>query len=344
MTTIFAIETSCDESAAAIVRGREVVASIIASQVDVHRRTGGVVPEVASREHLQALGGVVEACFADSGLGWQDIDAIAFTAAPGLVGSLLMGSMAAKTLALVHARPLIGIHHHEGHIYSAYLSEAALEPPFLCLLVSGGHTSLVDVAAHGKYRILGQTRDDAVGEAYDKVARLLQLGYPGGPAIDKLALTGNPRAFNLPAGRVESPYDTSFSGLKTAVLRLAEKHALQNLPLDPADLAASFQRTIVEALAVRVERALVDLGYRTVVVAGGVSANRGLRERLGALAEQNGWRAIFPPMRYCTDNAAMIACAGVARFEGGYRSPLTLAVQSRLGLEQCGALYAADDL
>ncbi|MBW4698490.1 MAG: tRNA (adenosine(37)-N6)-threonylcarbamoyltransferase complex transferase subunit TsaD [Aphanocapsa lilacina HA4352-LM1] len=336
MTTIFAIETSCDESAAAIVRGRTVVASIIASQIDVHRLTGGVVPEVASREHLQALGGVIAACFGEGGLGWADIDAVAFTCAPGLVGSLLMGSMAAKTLALVHARPLVGIHHLEGHIYSAFLSDPALEPPFLCLLVSGGHTSLVVVEAHGRYRILGRTRDDAVGEAYDKVARVLGLGYPGGPAIDKLAQQGDPSAFALPGGRVASPFDTSFSGLKTAVLRLAEKHRLQSLPIDRADLAASFQRTVVEALAERVELALAHTGYDTVVVAGGVSANRGLRERLG---QAGSYRAVFPPMRFCTDNAAMIACAGVARFARGFRSSLDLPVQSRLSLEACDSLY-----
>jgi N6-L-threonylcarbamoyladenine synthase len=339
MTTVLAIETSCDESAVAIVRDRRVVVSLVASQIDLHRATGGIVPEVASREHLSALNFVLADCLAQSGLGWEQIDAVAFTAAPGLVGSLLMGAMAAKTLALVQAKPLVAVHHHEGHIYSAFLSEPALEPPFCCLLVSGGDTRLVAVEDHGRYRLLGQTRDDAVGEAYDKVARLLDLGYPGGPFIDRLAEQGNPRAFVLPGGKTDRPYDTSFSGLKTAVLRLVEKHRSQNLPLDPPDLAASFQHTIVEALTSRVLAAMEELGYTQVVVAGGVSANRGLRRRLGEATAERGSQAIFPPLQYCTDNAAMIACAAAERFKRGCQSPLTIGVRSRLALEDCDLLY-----
>ncbi len=339
MTTIFALETSCDESAAAVVRDRTVLASVVASQIEIHRPTGGVVPEVASREHLQTLGGVVERTLEASTLGWADIDAIAVTVAPGLVGSLLMGVTTAKTLALVHSKPLVAVHHLEGHLYSAFLSEPDLAPPFLCLLVSGGHTSLVAVCDHGQYRILGQTRDDAVGEAYDKIARVLGLGYPGGPAIDRLAQSGDPRAFVLPTGKVERPYDTSFSGLKTAVLRLAEKHRTQGTPINEADLAASFQHTVVEALVARVLGALDELDYQTVVVAGGVSANRGLREKLTAATELRGWRAVFPPMDLCTDNAAMIAAAGLIRYERGYRSRLDIGAYSRLGLDDCDVLY-----
>lgn len=342
MTIVFAIETSCDESAVAIVRDRRVVVSVVASQIDLHGATGGIVPEVASREHLQTLNFVIADCLEKSGLSWGTIDGIAFTCAPGLVGSLLMGAMAAKTLALVHDKPLIAIHHHEGHVYSAFLSEPDLEPPFLCLLVSGGDTRLVAVEDHGRYRLLGQTCDDAVGEAYDKVARLLDLGYPGGPPIDRLAQQGNPRAFTLPGGRTENPYDTSFSGLKTAVLRLVERHRIEGIEFDPADLAASFQHTIIVALSSRVLRAMERLGYTTVVVAGGVSANRGLRESLSRTTEERGWRAIFPPLEYCTDNAAMIACAGAERFARGFRSPLDIGVRSRLGLEESDLLYRND--
>ncbi|MBC8121535.1 MAG: tRNA (adenosine(37)-N6)-threonylcarbamoyltransferase complex transferase subunit TsaD [Gemmatimonadaceae bacterium] len=339
MTTVFAIETSCDESAAAIVRDRRVIASVVASQIDLHRRTGGIVPEVASREHLLTLNPVIAECFEQSGLTWDAIDGIAVTAAPGLVGSLLMGVTAAKTLALINNKPLIAVHHHEGHIYSAYLSDPMLEPPFACLLVSGGHTSLVAVEGHGHYRTLGQTRDDAVGEAYDKVARLLDLGYPGGPQIDKLAQVGNPRAFALPGGRMDHPYDTSFSGLKTAVLRLVEKQRALGLTVDRADLAASFQHTVVEALVKRTLAAMEELNTQTVVVAGGVAANRGLRVRLDTATRARGTRAIFPPFEYCTDNAAMIACAGAERLARGCRSSLGVGVYSRLRLEESAVLY-----
>ena len=229
MSTVLAIETSCDETAVAIVAGRQVLSSVVASQIEVHRRYGGVVPEIASREHVSAIGVAIAQALTEAHLDWSAIDAIATTCAPGLVGALMVGITAAKTLAMVHSKPFLGIHHLEGHIYASYLSDATLQPPFLCLLVSGGHTSFVHVRGAGDYVILGKTRDDAAGEAFDKVARLLNLGYPGGPVIDRLAQTGNPKAFALPEGKISlpgggfHPYDASFSGLKTAVLRLTEK-------------------------------------------------------------------------------------------------------------------------
>lgn len=346
--TVMAIETSCDETAVAIVRGRQVLSSIVASQIELHRRYGGVVPEVASREHVSAVGEAIAQAFDQaSGQGkitWTDIDAIAATCAPGLVGALMVGITAAKTLAMVHSKPFLGIHHLEGHIYAAYLSERALKPPFLCLLVSGGHTSFVQVRGTGDYAILGKTRDDAAGEAFDKVARLLDLGYPGGPVIDSLAQTGNPKAFALPEGKISlpeggfHPYDASFSGLKTAVLRLTDKlKADGELPV--ADIAASFQATVVRALVKRAITCLRDYDLSTIVVGGGVAANSALRQQLQLAAEADGFRVIFPPMKYCTDNAAMIACAAVEHFEQGERSPLTLGAQSKLSITEIATLY-----
>ena len=234
MATIFAIETSCDETAAAIVKNRQVCSNVVASQIKIHEQYGGVVPEVASRSHLEMLNQVIAQCLSEANLSWSEIDGIAATCAPGLVGALLVGLTAAKSLAIVRQKPFLGVHHLEGHIYASYLTEPDLQPPFLCLLVSGGHTSLIYVKDCGVYETLGQTRDDAAGEAFDKVARLLQLGYPGGPLIDKLAALGNPQAYPLPEGRISlpgggyHPYDSSFSGLKTAVLQLVQKLKKQN--------------------------------------------------------------------------------------------------------------------
>lgn len=345
--TILAIETSCDETAVAIVQGRNVLSSVVASQVETHRQYGGVVPEVASREHVDAIGMAIAQSFDNSHLTWNAIDAIATTCAPGLVGALMVGITAAKTLAIVHNKPFIGVHHLEGHIYASYLTDSALEPPFLCLLVSGGHTSLIHVRGPSDYDILGKTRDDAAGEAFDKVARLLDLGYPGGPEIDRLAQTGDPNAFRLPEGKISMPgggfhpYDASFSGLKTAVMRLTEKLKLQapNQELPVADIAASFQATVVRALVKRAIACAQDYHLNTVVVGGGVAANSGLRAGLMQAAEQNGINVIFPPMRYCTDNAAMIACAAVEHFEAGDRSALTLGAQSKLSIGKTRQLY-----
>ncbi|MEM9150213.1 MAG: tRNA (adenosine(37)-N6)-threonylcarbamoyltransferase complex transferase subunit TsaD [Cyanobacteria bacterium P01_F01_bin.3] len=347
--TVLAIETSCDETAVAVVRGRDVLSSIVSSQIEIHREYGGVVPEVASREHVGAMGEAIARALLASELGWDGIDAIAATCAPGLVGALMVGITAAKTLAMVHSKPFVGVHHLEGHIYASYLSDPDLQPPFLCLLVSGGHTSYVHVRAHGDYVILGKTRDDAAGEAFDKVARLLDLGYPGGPVIDRLACSGNKQAFSLPEGRISLPeggyhrYDASFSGLKTAVLRLTDRLKAEALEtggdVPVADVAASFQATVVRALVKRAIACVEDYGLKTVVVGGGVAANSELRSQLQIAAENHNFRVLFPPMKYCTDNAAMIACAAVDNFERGLRSPLTIGARSKLSITDVAELY-----
>lgn len=344
MASVLAIETSCDETAAAVVKKRHILSSVVSSQIAIHRPYGGVVPEVASRQHVETINEVISEAIARSGLSWSAIDGIAATCAPGLVGSLLVGVTAAKTLAMFYNKPLIGVHHLEGHIYASYLEQPSLQPPFLCLLVSGGHTSLIAVRDCGQYETLGQTRDDAVGEAFDKVARLLGLGYPGGPAIDQWAQTGNPKAFVLPEGNISlpggghHPYDTSFSGLKTAVLRLVEKLKTEG-EVPVADIAASFQETVARSLTRRTIRCALEQGFSTIVVGGGVAANRALRSHLKAAATQNGLRVIFPRMELCTDNAAMIACAASEHLALGHRSPLSLGVQSRLAIPEVMTLY-----
>lgn len=346
MTTVLAIETSCDETAVAIVKNREILSSVVASQIDIHAQYGGVVPEVASRQHVEAVNPAIAQALAESQIGWSDIDGIAATCAPGLVGALLVGLTTAKTLALLHNKPLIGVHHLEGHIYASYLTDPDLQPPFLCLLVSGGHTSLIYVKDCGLYDILGKTRDDAAGEAFDKVARLLKLGYPGGPIIDRLAQQGNPQAFPLPIGQVSlptggfHPYDSSFSGLKTAVLRLTQKLEQSGEPLPIADIAASFQGTVAKALTKRAIACAVDHGLSTIAVGGGVAANSGLRATLQAAAAARDIRVIFPPLKFCTDNAAMIACAAAEHLSRGHVSALTLGAQSRMAVCDVMQLYS----
>jgi N6-L-threonylcarbamoyladenine synthase len=345
MATILAIETSCDETAVAIVKNRQVGSNIVASQVKIHRPYGGVVPEVASREHLETINPAIEEALAETELDWQDIDAIAATCAPGLLGALLVGLTAAKTLALVRQKPFIGVHHLEGHIYASYLSEPELQPPFLCLLVSGGHTSSIYVKDCGQYETLGKTRDDAAGEAFDKVARLLKLGYPGGPVIDKLAKEGNKSAFALPEGRLSLPsggyhrYDSSFSGLKTAVLRLVQKLESEGGELPVADIAASFQETVAKSLTKRAIACALDYGLDTIAIGGGVAANSGLRQHLQQAAASHNLKVLFPPLKFCTDNAAMIACAAADHFNRGHISPLTLGGQSRMAVGDVMQLY-----
>ncbi|CCH67186.1 YgjD/Kae1/Qri7 family, required for threonylcarbamoyladenosine (t(6)A) formation in tRNA [Richelia intracellularis HH01] len=345
MATLLAIETSCDETAVAVIKNRQVCSSVVSSQTSIHQPYGGVVPEVASRKHLETINPAIAQAFSEAQLDWEDIDAIAATAAPGLVGALLVGTTAAKTLAIIHEKPFLGIHHLEGHIYAIYLTEPDLKPPFLSLLVSGGHTSLINVRKCGEYQTLGETRDDAAGEAFDKVARLLQLGYPGGPIIDKLAQQGNMKAFNLPEGRISlpdggfHPYDTSFSGLKTAVWRLVQQLKQKENPLPIADIAASFQGTIAQALTKRVISCALDYGLETITIGGGVAANSTLRSKLIAAASKYKLRVIFPRIEFCTDNAAMIGCAAVEHFERGHTSPLSLGVYSRLPLSKVMELY-----
>ncbi|MBW4653216.1 MAG: tRNA (adenosine(37)-N6)-threonylcarbamoyltransferase complex transferase subunit TsaD [Kaiparowitsia implicata GSE-PSE-MK54-09C] len=348
MATVLAIETSCDETAAAVVRDRTILSSVVASQIAVHQPYGGVVPEVASRQHLETVNGAIAQAMTTAHLTWADIDGIAATCAPGLVGALLVGLTAAKTLAMLHQKPFLGIHHLEGHIYASYLCDAELQPPFLCLLVSGGHTSLIYVKDCGHYETLGQTRDDAAGEAFDKVARLLELGYPGGPIIDQLAQQGNPRAFPLPEGQISlpgggfHPYDSSFSGLKTAVLRLMQslKQSADEMPV--ADVAASFQASVARSLTKRAIACARDYGLTTLVVGGGVAANSGLRQHLTQASAEQGLRVLFPPLTLCTDNAAMIAAAAAEHLQRGHCSPLTLGAQSRMPLSQVMQLYQAN--
>lgn len=340
MPVVLGIETSCDETAVAVVNDRACLSNIVASQIELHRQFGGVVPELASRQHLELINPVLDRALAESGLSWAEIDGIAVTVAPGLIGALLVGVTCAKTLALVHGKPLIGIHHLEGHICASFLSKPDLEPPFLCLMVSGGHSSLIVVKDYGDYEIVGKTRDDAAGEAFDKVARLLDLGYPGGPAIDRVACQGNPHAYPLPQGKIsDAPFDFSFSGLKTAVLRLTEKLPP---PLPIPDIAASFQQTITEALASRSIGCAITNNLNTIVAVGGVAANSELRQKLMTKGEENGISVIFPELKYCTDNGAMIACAGALRLSRGFTSDLTIAARSRLSLEECGLIYRHD--
>ena len=303
---IMAIESSCDETACAIVKnGREVVAYIVASQIKTHEKFGGVIPEIAAREHLDAINVVVQEAFNQSGLTPDKITAFAGTVGPGLVGCLLVGLNAAKTLALTHDKPFIGVNHLNAHLCANYI-DTELRPPFMALLVSGGHTQIIDVESYSKQTIIGETIDDAVGEAYDKVARLIGLPYPGGPRLDKLAQVGNSKAFELPEGKVDG-YNFSFSGLKTAVLRLVKSFDGKELPVN--DICASFQECVSKTLVKKLKKALQERGYKQVVIAGGVAANSEIRKKVFAL-ENEGYHVCAPAMKYCTDNASMVAsCA-----------------------------------
>jgi N6-L-threonylcarbamoyladenine synthase len=345
MAIILALETSCDETAVAIAHDRTILSNVVSTQIATHQPYGGVVPEVASRQHLETINWAIAAALQQANLDWSAIDGVAATCAPGLVGSLMIGLTAGKTLALLHQKPFLGVHHLEGHIYASYLGEPALQPPFLCLLVSGGHTSLIYVKDCGQYETLGQTRDDAAGEAFDKVARLLNLGYPGGPIIDRLAQTGNPQAFSLPEGQISRPeggyhpYDSSFSGLKTAMLRLVQKLQQEGNPLPVADLAASFQDTIARSLTRRAIACALDYGLTTIAIGGGVAANSRLRHHLQTVATERGLQVLLPPLRYCTDNAAMIACAAADHLNRGHTSPFTLGTASRMAIADVMQLY-----
>jgi N6-L-threonylcarbamoyladenine synthase len=322
---VLGIETSCDETAAAVLDGgRKILSSVVASQDDVHAPYGGVVPELASRRHLEVVVPVIRRALAEAGMGLRDLDGIAVTQGPGLVGSLLVGCSAAKALAWAHGTPLVGVNHLEGHIYSAFLEERAPEHPFLALVVSGGHTALYVVETPRRYARVGQTRDDAAGEAFDKVAKLLGLGYPGGPAIERAAHGGDAAAIRFPTPTMSdgSP-DFSFSGIKTAV-SLHVRRAGTLPPAQVADVAASFQATVVKSLVRKSVRAGQRLGIRRLVLTGGVAANTALRTALGAECSERGWELFIPSRALCTDNAAMIAAAGHDRLEAGERAPLTM--------------------
>ena len=345
MPVVLALETSCDESAAAVVRDRTVLASCIASQVAEHARWGGVVPEIASRRHVEALPGLIGEAMASSGLTMAEIDGIAATVAPGLAGALQVASLTARTLARLHDKPFLGIHHLEGHLCSAQLDAQPPQPPYLVLLVSGGHTELVRVDGPGTYQRLGRSHDDAAGEAFDKVARLLGLGYPGGPAIAAAAETGDPRRFALPKGRVSRPeggyypYDFSFSGLKTAMLRQVRALEQHGSPLPVADLAASFEQVVADVLVERSCRCAVDQGLDTLVLVGGVAANRRLRALLEQTCSRQGLQWRLAPLSYCTDNAAMIGVAACQWLGQGRHSSTALGIAARWPLEDAIALF-----
>ncbi len=338
MTTILGIESSCDETAASVViDGKTIVSNVIASQIDLHAQYGGVFPEVASRAHVEAIGYVVNQSLGDAGITPAKLDAVAVTRGPGLVGSLLVGINFAKGLVLATDKPLLGINHLEGHVYSLWLSEREIVFPVLVLIVSGGHTELILMTGHGQYQRLGATLDDAAGEAFDKVGRLLGLPFPGGPSIERSALNGNPTAFDFPRAKLDTSYDFSFSGLKTAVLRettnpptqrrgerLGDKQPILRGDISISDVAASFQKALVDVLVEKTVRAAKEYKVNEILLAGGVSANQALRREMRVHSDLP---VRYPPLNLCTDNAAMIAAAAYPRFVGGYRSSLDMDVK-----------------
>lgn len=319
--TILAIESSCDETAAAVVRnGREVLSNVISSQIALHTLYGGVVPEIASRKHIEKINQVITAALAEADMTLDDMDAIGVTYGPGLVGALLVGVAEAKAIAFAKDLPLVGVHHIKGHVSANFIEHPDLEPPFLCLIVSGGHTHLVVVKDYGDFEILGRTRDDAAGEAFDKVARAIGLGYPGGPKVDKLAKEGNPHAISFPHAKIEgNPYDFSFSGLKSAVLNYWNHAQMMGEQVNRADLAASFQQTVVDSLVSRAILAAKEYGYDKIAIAGGVASNSALRAGMKEACEKEGIRFYYPSPILCTDNAAMIGCAAYYEYQKGVR-------------------------
>ena len=309
---ILGIETSCDETAAAVVAdGTRVLSSVVSSQVDIHARYGGVVPEIASRAHVELLPPVVAEAMVEAGVADGDLGAVAATVGPGLIGSLLIGVSSAKALAMVLGVPFIGVNHLEAHVYASWLEDPDLKPPLVVLLVSGGHTMLIHMEGHGRYHLLGQTIDDAAGEAFDKVARFLGLGYPGGPAIDRLAMEGDPTAIRFPRSMLDEGWDFSFSGLKTSVITYVRKHP----DVSAADVAASFQEAVVDILVTKARRAAREVGAGSICLAGGVAANSLLRERTLDAAIEDGLQAFLPSRAMCTDNAAMVAAAAWWRYQ-----------------------------
>ena len=316
---ILAIESSCDETAAAIVvNGREVRSNVISSQIDIHTLYGGVVPEIASRKHLERVNQVIEEALRQADMTLEEVDAIGVTYGPGLVGALLVGVAAAKAISFARDIPLVGVHHIEGHISANYIENWELEPPFLCLVVSGGHTHLVRVSDYGKYEVLGRTRDDAAGEAFDKVARAIGLGYPGGPKIEKISAQGNPAAIAFPRAKMQDdPYDFSFSGLKSSVLNYINGCKMKNIPIVQADIAASFQAAVVDVLVGNAMKAVEAYDMKKLAIAGGVASNHVFRERMRQACQQKGIPFYHPSPILCTDNAAMIGAAAYYEFIAG---------------------------
>lgn len=315
-SVILAIESSCDETACAVIRnGHEICANVVSTQIKIHEKFGGVVPEVASRKHLEYIDIVIEEALAESGYSFAELDAIAVTMGPGLIGALLVGLSTAKGLAYALEKPLIGVHHIEGHIYANFLAHPEITLPCICLVVSGGHTNIVKIAAHGDYEILGQTVDDAAGEAFDKVARAIGLGYPGGPKIDALAKEGDPSAITFPRAKLDEPLNFSFSGLKSAVLNYLNQAEMKGETIDRANVAASFQEAVVDVLVDHTAQAMQEHDIHTLLLAGGVSANSRIRARFEQLCADAGYALYYPPLSLCTDNAAMIGAAAAYKYD-----------------------------
>ena len=320
-TLILAIESSCDETAASVVKnGREILSNIISSQIALHTLYGGVVPEIASRKHIEKINQVIEEALKQAQVTLEDIDAVGVTYGPGLVGALLVGVAEAKAIAYAAKKPLVGVHHIEGHIAANYIEHPDLEPPFLCLVVSGGHTHLVHVEDYGKFKIIGRTRDDAAGEAFDKVARAIGLGYPGGPKIDKVSRGRNPEAIVFPRAHIEeAPYDFSFSGVKSAVLNYINGCKMKGEEYSQADIAASFQKAVTDVLVGNAMHAVEEYGDRKFAIAGGVASNSALRAAMAEACKEKGVEFYYPSPIYCTDNAAMIGVAAYYEFMNGTR-------------------------
>ncbi len=323
---ILAIESSCDETAAAVVKnGREVLSNVISSQIALHTLYGGVVPEIASRKHIEKINDVIQEALDEANVKLKDLDAVGVTYGPGLVGALLVGVAEAKAISYAAKLPLVGVHHIEGHISANYIENKDLEPPFVCLVVSGGHTHLVVVRDYGKYEIIGRTRDDAAGEAFDKVARAIGLGYPGGPKIDRLAKEGNADAIHFPRAKVEdAPYDFSFSGVKSAVLNYLNGFHMKGEPIVEADVAASFQKAVCDVLVAHAIQAVQDYGIPKLALAGGVASNSALRQAMRDACARENISFYYPSPILCTDNAAMIGAAAYYEYIGGTRSGLDL--------------------